>query len=114
MKTETKIETSEKTTNTGTPAKHTAATFSCLTTLGALGLGCILALTPARSLAQAAPAPGMEEHTHAPAPASTSLTLTIDGKPTTLSVADLQAMPQTSIVVHNEHTKVDESYTGVL
>jgi hypothetical protein len=57
---------------------------------------------------------GMEEHSHAASPASTSLTLTIDGKATKLSVADLEAMPQTTVTVHNEHTKVDESYTGVL
>lgn len=48
-----------------------------------------------------------------PAPRSTSLTVTVDGKATTFSVADLQAMPQRTIVVHNEHTKVDEQYTGV-
>ena len=57
---------------------------------------------------------GMDEHTHAVAPVSTSLTLTIDGKATKLSVSDLEAMPQTTVMVHNEHTKMDESYTGVL
>ena len=54
------------------------------------------------------------EHAHAITPLSTSLTLTVDGNATKLSVADLQAMPQTTVTVHNEHTKVDESYTGVL
>jgi hypothetical protein len=48
-----------------------------------------------------------------PAPASTSLTLTVDGKATTLTPADLKAMPQKMVKVHNEHTKMDESYTGV-
>ncbi len=65
--------------------------------------------------AQTAPMAGMSqgmEHTHA-AP-STSLTLTVDGKATTLTVAELQAMPQTTITVHNEHTKMDETYSGVL
>ena len=57
---------------------------------------------------------GMEQHEHVPAPASTSLTLTIDGKATTLSLAEFQTMPQKTISVHNEHTKADESYTGVL
>jgi hypothetical protein len=52
------------------------------------------------------------EHTHA-AP-STTLTLTVDGKATALTVADLEAMPQTIVTVHNEHTKVDETYSGVL
>ena len=55
----------------------------------------------------------MKEQAHAPAPQSTSLTLTIDGKATTLSVGELQAMPQKTVTVHNEHTKTDESYTGV-
>jgi hypothetical protein len=55
----------------------------------------------------------MPEHDHAPASVSTNLTLTIDGKATTLSVAELQAMPQKTVSVHNEHTKTDESYTGV-
>lgn len=51
--------------------------------------------------------------THAKAPASTELKLTVEGKTTTLSVADLASMPQKTITVHNEHTKADETYTGV-
>jgi hypothetical protein len=43
-----------------------------------------------------------------------SLTVTVDGKATKFSVADLQTLPQTTVMVHNEHTKVDETYTGVL
>jgi hypothetical protein len=65
--------------------------------------------------AQAPPKPeAMEEHAHTPAVPSTSLTLTVDGKATTLTVSELQAMPQKTITVHSEHTKTDESYTGVL
>jgi hypothetical protein len=30
-----------------------------------------------------------------------------------LTLADLKAMPQTTVTVHNEHTKADETYTGV-
>lgn len=56
---------------------------------------------------------GMPVYDHAKAALSTSLTLVIDGKATTLSVAELQAMPQKSVTVHNPHTKQDESYTGV-
>jgi hypothetical protein len=56
----------------------------------------------------------MAEHEHAPASPSTNLALTVDGRTTTLSVAQLQAMPQKTVTVHNEHTKADESYTGVL
>jgi hypothetical protein len=66
--------------------------------------------------AQTAPGgtPGaMAEHVHTPAPASTSLTLTIDGKATTLTVADLQAMEQKTVTVFNEHMKTDETYSGV-
>jgi len=55
----------------------------------------------------------MPEHAHAKAALSTSLTLAIEGKTTTLSVTDLQAMPQKTITVHNPHTKMDESYSGV-
>ncbi len=43
---------------------------------------------------------------------STSLSVTVDGKTATFSVADLSAMPQKTVKVHNEHTKADESYTG--
>jgi hypothetical protein len=56
----------------------------------------------------------LPEQAHPSAKPSTSLILTVDGKATKFSVADLQAMPQTTVTVHNEHTKVDESYTGVL
>jgi hypothetical protein len=56
----------------------------------------------------------MTGHDHVPAAPSTSLTLTVDGKMTTLSVAELQAMPQKTVTVHNEHAKADETYTGVL
>ena len=56
----------------------------------------------------------MAQHDHATAPPSTSLTLTVDGKATMLSVAELQAMPQKTVTVHNEHAKADETYTGVL
>jgi hypothetical protein len=75
---------------------------------------CLAISGPAGVHAQTTPTGQMAEHAHTSAPPSTSLTLTVDGKATTLSVADLQAMPQTTVTVHNEHTKVDETYTGVL
>jgi hypothetical protein len=76
---------------------------------------CLAVCSPIRANAQtAAPAESMAEHARVATAPSTSLTLTVDGKATTLSVADLQAMPQTTVTVHNEHTKVDETYTGVL
>jgi hypothetical protein len=48
-----------------------------------------------------------------PAVASTTLTVAFDGKATTLSVADLQAMPQTTLTAKNGHNGKDETYTGV-
>ena len=48
------------------------------------------------------------------APLSTSLTLTVNSKSTKFSLADLAAMPQKTVKVHNAHTNADESYSGVL
>src|SRR5580765_7700342 len=52
------------------------------------------------------------EHQHAKAPASTELKVTVDGKTATLSLTDLAALPQKTVIVHNEHTKADETYIG--
>lgn len=71
-----------------------------------LALGGALSVIPAQGQA-------MAEHGHAPAALSTSLILAIDGSTTTLTVAELKAMPQKTVTVHNPHTKRDESYTGV-
>ncbi|WP_433964922.1 hypothetical protein [Tunturiibacter gelidiferens] len=78
-----------------------------------LGL-CFAGMNVADARCQTVPMGVMAEHQHPPAQPSTSLVLTVDGKTTTLSVADLSAMPQTTITVHNEHTKTDETYSGVL
>jgi len=56
---------------------------------------------------------GMATPKPAAAP-STSLTLTVKDKATTFTVADLAALPQKTVKVHNEHNNADESYTGVL
>jgi hypothetical protein len=89
--------------------KTAAASLSCLIVM------CLAVCSPTRAHSQtAAPAGTTAEHAHVATPPSTSLTFTVDGKATTLSVADLQAMPQTTVTVHNEHTKIDETYTGVL
>lgn len=78
-------------------------------------MGLSLGFAAVRGDAQTAPMAGMpQEREHVHAAPSTSLTLTVDGKATTLTVAELQAMPQTTITVHNEHTKMDETYSGVL
>jgi hypothetical protein len=75
---------------------------------------CFAGVSAAEAHGQTVPTEVMAEHQHAPTPPSTSLVLTVDGKATTLSVADLAAMSQKTVTVHNEHTKTDETYTGVL
>jgi hypothetical protein len=50
----------------------------------------------------------------APVPPSRSLTLSFEGKSISLSLTDLANMPQTTVHVHNEHTKADETYSGPL
>src|SRR5580698_7200700 len=55
----------------------------------------------------------MDAMTKPVAPLSTGLALTLGGKTITLSVADLKAMPQKTVKVYNEHTKNDETYSGV-
>jgi hypothetical protein len=44
---------------------------------------------------------------------STSLRLTAGGTSQTLSVADLKALRQTTVKVHNAHNNMDETYSGV-
>jgi hypothetical protein len=70
----------------------------------------IVTIASAFSFARAQ-APAMPAHIKAPT--STELKLTVDGKTTILTIAELAAMPQKTITVHNEHTKADETYTGV-
>ena len=55
----------------------------------------------------------MDHGSSKPAVASHTLTVTANGKSVTLSMADLQAMPQRSLRVHNGHNNQDETYTGV-
>jgi hypothetical protein len=90
--------------------KQVSLSLACL-----VSLGLVLTSAPC-SQAQTAPTTqmgSMSEHAHTPATPSTSLILTIDSKATKLSIADLQMMPQKTVTVHNEHLKVDETYTGV-
>ena len=58
-------------------------------------------------------APMQEHHDRKPSAPSKSLVVTLNGKAATLSMADLQAMPQRTLTVHNGHSNVDETYTGV-
>jgi hypothetical protein len=81
-----------------------------------LGTAVLMAGMAVSGWGQAAPAaqssmPEMHEH-KASAP-STTLALVVGGKTTNLTVADLQGMPQRTVTVHNAHSKVDETYTGV-
>ncbi len=66
-----------------------------------------------RVVGQQAPMEPMEHHEHKPTTPSKSLVVTVNGKPATLSVTDLQAMPQRTLTVHNGHSNVDETYSGV-
>jgi hypothetical protein len=59
----------------------------------------------------AAPKP----HTHPMGAPSTTLTVNTGiGQPLTLTLADLQALPQQIITVHNAHSSADETYSGPL
>jgi hypothetical protein len=75
---------------------------------------CVVCFGSMQGQAQGSMAPmGGMQAAKPPAPLSTSLTLTVDGKATTFSVAELKAMPQTVVKVHNAHTNEDETYSGV-
>jgi hypothetical protein len=51
---------------------------------------------------------------HSASAPSTTLTVTgLDGKATTYSIPDVQAMPHTTVSVYNEHTRANERYAGV-
>jgi hypothetical protein len=74
-------------------------------------LGAFMPL-PAHAQSSMPPMAGMETP-KPPAPSSTSVALTVNGKTTTFSVAEIKAMPQKTVKVHNEHTKADKTYSGV-
>ena len=54
-----------------------------------------------------------EHHESKPGVPSKALLVIAAGKSATLTLADLQAMPQRTLVVHNAHSNVDETYSGV-
>ncbi len=60
-----------------------------------------------------AQAAAMEHHEHKTKVPSTTLTIQANGTTTTLTPADLAAMPQRQLIVHNGHSNLDETYTGV-
>lgn len=55
----------------------------------------------------------MPQHEHTKGVPSTQLELTLNSKLATITLADLSALPQKTVKVHNEHTQKDETYTGV-
>ena len=63
--------------------------------------------------AQAGTTLAEEHHERKTKVGSTSLVVTAGSKTMTFKLADLQAMPQRTVVVHNGHSDVDETYTGV-
>jgi hypothetical protein len=81
--------------------------------LYALGVGTIAAQEQQPS---PMPAGGMGEMHKAGLPAGPPagpLQITFDGKSATWTAATLAALPHTTVTVHNEHTKADETYSGV-
>lgn len=72
----------------------------------------LFALTPAL-FAQSPMAAGTD-HARQPVPPSHSLNITFQGRVTTLTPADLLALPQVTVHVHNAHRNTDETYTGPL
>jgi hypothetical protein len=75
--------------------------------LFALGSGAIVAQQPSPI-----PAGAMSEM-HQPAPPAGPLQITVGDKSATWTPATLAALPHTTVTVHNEHTKADETYSGV-
>ena len=49
----------------------------------------------------------------AKAETSTALTLTVEGRTQTLTIKQLETMPQRTVTVQNGHTQAQEAYTGV-
>ena len=74
----------------------------------------MLAVGPVAGIAEQATTAGEHEHMASrPGTPSTTLTVTVIGKVATLSLAELQAMPQTSLQVKNGHSGAMETYSGV-
>ena len=87
--------------------------FLLFTSLGCLGMVPGLAIPAQQNALGAAPqAVVSAHHEHAPAVRSTTLTVRAGEQEAVLSLADLQALPQTSVTVMNAHTKQEETYSG--
>ncbi len=79
-----------------------------------IAIGLLVALVMCGSLGIAALSQDMSmSAAQTNALSSSSLKVTVNGQATTLTVADLKALPQRTVTFHNVHTKADETYTGV-
>jgi hypothetical protein len=77
--------------------------------LYAFGLGTVCAHAQQPS---SMPAGGMDE-ARKPAPPAGPLQITFAGKSASWTAATLATLPHMTVTVHNEHTKADETYSGV-
>jgi len=86
--------------------------FAIAIILGPLSLGAFT--LQAQNQQPHMPMPGQTSDMSAmvPAPAE-ALKITFGDKSATWTVATLAALPHVSVTVHNEHTKADETYSGV-
>ena len=79
----------------------------------ALGSGAIVAQAQNQQPSMpTGPMGGMGEM-HKPAPPAGPLEIKFGDKSSTWTAATLAALPHTTVTVHNEHTKADETYSGV-
>lgn len=76
----------------------------------ALALAAILALAPVAAAAQQ----GKPEPMKPRVPPSHAVTVTFQGHETTLTLAELRALPQVTVHVFNAHRQANEEYTGPL
>jgi len=67
----------------------------------------------AQQQAPAMPPTTSMDEMHTLAPPAGPLQVAFDGKSSTWTAATLAALPHVTITVHNEHTKADETYSGV-
>jgi hypothetical protein len=77
-------------------------------TWGALALG-----AHAQAPGQQPPASGAGEMQRKPAPPAGPLKITFGDQSAEWTADTLAALPHTTVHVHNEHTKADETYSGV-
>jgi hypothetical protein len=85
------------------------AVVLCMMSLGAIAARAQNQQSPAQPSSQMDDMGGM----HKPAPPAGPLKVTYGDKSATWTAATLAALPHVTVTVHNEHTKADETYSGV-